>query len=494
MMGEKGSLQEEHLRVGVTNLGPIMSAEISVAPLTVLVGQNNVGKSYLATLLYAILPHQHAKYGRMRPIGPDVPTLALGISPSHISGTVKKDLSDVFRAARGRSMQFANLSDEAKSFVHKSSSAAISRYFDRLGPEIERCFGTALPDLVPTRTKAGPLEIQIRAPQGAWERGLRYSRNKLRVQATTEQIRFADFTIDDPFENLESMGLKPRAFSDEEQDYLMYSLLAQAAAHAWSRIPLKAFFLPAARSGILQARKAIAGSLISFSSFVGITEGPLSLPEIPRLSGTVTDFIVNLLYLGELRKPYKPLVHVANMLEKEVLNGTISIRDQRPQFPEIIYSTAKHDFEFHQTSSMVSEIAPVVLFLKHIVRRGNLLIFEEPESHLHPANQRLVAKAIVRAVNAGLKVLVTTHSDFLLQQISNCVMASRLSARQLQRAGLTPDDVLRASQVAVHLLRPTPSGSTSEPIEVSERDGISDEAFAEVTLQLYEQMTRMGNR
>ena len=45
------------------------------------------------------------------------------------------------------------------------------------------------------------------------------------------------------------------------------------------------------------------------------------------------------------------------------------------------------DLPLMNTSSMVSELAPVVLYLRHIVQPGDVLIIEEPESHLHPAMQ-----------------------------------------------------------------------------------------------------------
>ena len=36
-------------------------------------------------------------------------------------------------------------------------------------------------------------------------------------------------------------------------------------------------------------------------------------------------------------------------------------------------------------SSMASELARLALYLRHIVGLGNVLVVEEPESHLHPA-------------------------------------------------------------------------------------------------------------
>ncbi len=51
-----------------------------------------------------------------------------------------------------------------------------------------------------------------------------------------------------------------------------------------------------------------------------------------------------------------------------------------------------------------------------------MLIIDEPELNLHPDNQRLVAKILARIVNEGFKVIISTHSDYLIRELNNLMM------------------------------------------------------------------------
>lgn len=83
---------------------------------------------------------------------------------------------------------------------------------------------------------------------------------------------------------------------------------------------------------------------------------------------------------------------------------------------------------------MVSELAPVSLFIHRYVNPGDLFIVEEPEAHLHPAAQRKIAGTLVQLVNAGVCVLITTHSDTMLEQLGNFVHASVIGAKVPKQA------------------------------------------------------------
>ena len=67
------TMERKNLKLAVKNFGPIREGEVEFKPLTVFIGPNNSGKSYMATLLYAMT---QALNGKMRPAhGPFTPGL-----------------------------------------------------------------------------------------------------------------------------------------------------------------------------------------------------------------------------------------------------------------------------------------------------------------------------------------------------------------------------------------------------------------------------------
>ena len=69
-----------------------------------------------------------------------------------------------------------------------------------------------------------------------------------------------------------------------------------------------------------------------------------------------------------------------SFIENEVLHGKVDIdQSARLPTPEIVYMPAvggqsePAKFTLDQTSSMVSELAPLILFLKYLVRPDDLL-------------------------------------------------------------------------------------------------------------------------
>ncbi len=144
-------------------------------------------------------------------------------------------------------------------------------------------------------------------------------------------------------------------------------------------------------------------------------------------------------------------------------------------------------FPFHKTSSMVSELAPVILFLKYLVGPGDLVILEEPESHLHPASQRQMARGIVRLVNAGVRVIITTHSDYFIGQVNNLLKLSHASRQKRAKEGYDAEDCLKPNDLGVYhfLLNESLGESVVKELPIIPSFGIEEEDFAAVSEALY---------
>lgn len=55
-------------------------------------------------------------------------------------------------------------------------------------------------------------------------------------------------------------------------------------------------------------------------------------------------------------------------------------------------------------------------------KKGDLIIVENPEAHLHPAGQSAVAKLMSKAAQEGVQIIVETHSDHFLNGVRIAVL------------------------------------------------------------------------
>lgn len=64
----------------------------------------------------------------------------------------------------------------------------------------------------------------------------------------------------------------------------------------------------------------------------------------------------------------------------------------------------------------LSYVLPIVLALL-VTKPGGLVIIENPEAHLHPRGQSYLGRLIALAAEAGVQVVVETHSDHIMNGI-----------------------------------------------------------------------------
>lgn len=78
--------------------------------------------------------------------------------------------------------------------------------------------------------------------------------------------------------------------------------------------------------------------------------------------------------------------------------------------------TTTPDFRATNVGFGLSYVLPILVSVLSS-RPGDLVILENPEAHLHPSAQAWIGVLLWRAANAGVQVIVETHSDHLLNAV-----------------------------------------------------------------------------
>ena len=477
------------LTISVKNFGPIAEGSVDLKPLTIFVGPSNTGKSYMATAVYAVM---RAVEGR-----PQVPFIRklerrgipVSISnPWKASDEMADAVKDWVRQQEGKTwdpdekLPMSVLPQPIQSALRDSTRQVVELYHDDVIKQLTYGFGDSS-NLIKREASRDEFKLLIHRDEPLLN---------LAVELIEDKRPETWFDISQaltPSNKIEYWGADYQKgieiFPGLYHDFFFMSRIL-AAQYVLEEFPQRSFYLPASRSGTVHARRFLASSLIRQSS-----DPDSTIVNISGLPGMATEFLSDLVSLDRgMGLPKDDLDQSIKFIEKHIMQGEIDL-DQSSSLPlpEISYHSSAGKFTLDQTSSMVSELAPLVLFLKYLVRPGDLLILEEPESHLHPAAQRQLARGIVRLVNADVKVLITTHSDIFVSQINNLLRASYASKRWLREHSYAPEDCIQHEDVSAYLFKMDDEvgGSRTERLEIQPDVGIDDPMFNQVIHDLYEE-------
>ncbi|SFM26599.1 AAA ATPase domain-containing protein [Nitrosomonas communis] len=85
-----------------------------------------------------------------------------------------------------------------------------------------------------------------------------------------------------------------------------------------------------------------------------------------------------------------------------------------------------------------------------------MLMIDEPELNLHPVNQRRMARFLAKLVNTGVKVFVTTHSDYIIKEFNTLIMLNRRLPHYIRIQkdfGYQEAQILAPEQVALYMTK-----------------------------------------
>jgi hypothetical protein len=393
--------------LSVEDFGPIKAAATTLAPLTLFVGQNSSGKSYLASLFWALLNAGN-----------------ILLQPELISGPAYDAAKEVVRAILTGEKKVVAGEDWTKilalinQVLSDPSGKALAGIFAVRGLKAGSICAklTALPD---------DLQVIVTTDQPV---------DASRSRRPRRQSRFVDgalhLTLPDPIDN-----------NAPDLDLWMLRILT------WRLNPQtnSAEYIPAARTGLMLTLKVLVGSLLG--------QGDRESESGAQLNFTapVREFLQSVHFASPY--PGNPHFAIAEYLENSVLKGRID-QTENEDF-RFVLDGSNVTLPLHATSSLVTELMPFIVMLKQKI--DGTLIFEEPEAHLHLAAQRSLARALVRLVNTGVPVLVTTHSDTFLQQINILMQLHGHPDRDALAAefGYDPSEFLNPADSQGYIFDPT---------------------------------------
>lgn len=405
------------MKVQVCNLGAVKEGEVELKPLTVFIGPNNTGKTWTAYALAALLgPEGLSRY--VKECGFDkfstiYPTLHTAIQQALDEGNAKIDIIQ-FAGEYGEKY-FNEIFLRGKHWMREIIGTKRAS-FENLEIKIQ------LGD-----TKSRFLEA-IKASSLANELSVdRRTKNSL-VSAFKEK---GDSTLYFYTQAAVSDKLPPQVV----RQFLIRNALQILHQALFSFI----YTFPTERTSVAtsiirQVRTKRAKKAVSTAE---LDEEPRRTPSAVAnfLSMTIEAYESTLGEREEVAKSkpqIKAYIELATLLETEILGGAVNFSTtEHENDRELFYQlTDNSSLEMTVVSSMVKELSSLVLYLRYIAEPGQWVIIDEPEMNLHPKAQVKLLELLTVLVNKGLQVLITTHSPYMVDHLSNLMKAATRSKEE----------------------------------------------------------------
>lgn len=417
------------MKIAFENLGAAEIGEIELANLTIVCGENNTGKTYITYLIYCLL----SSWKQLVAI--DIETELMQLLQE---GTVKINLQ-------------SKIIDQWDTICEKTLEKFQNNFPDMLASNSGLFDKLKLKVIIPLGTKWKEKE---------YKNEFRGEKGNLLV-AMTKSANSTELELAAP--KLEDALTRPpiMAISSFIEDWLFNVILEDT-------IP-DVFIASTERTGATIFRKQLnlaTSNLIDLLSQVH-KDGEKSI--------TPHKLFETMYGKQEYALPVRHNVRFINQLPDNNSEYGSFYRE----FPELItkfesivggtYVTNREGITHFQpkgtslklglgeVSSSVRSLLILWYWLKYFTKKGDMLILDEPELNLHPSNQRRLARFLATLVNHGIKVFITTHSDYIIKEFNTLIMFNQdlpyFEAIRSKYPDYTSEDKLSSECVTLYMTR-----------------------------------------
>lgn len=462
---EAGTLPK--LKLNVKNLGPVKSADISLKPLTILLGPNNCGKSHIAKLIHSVVgcevkinTHRFLPYSPPRAVRQKALDMAKRIDDGRVARSdIAVDLMKTYMTCFFPTVLLNHLSATAWRNIVRYGSRSCSIDI-RSGIISGRVRGYAKP-----RT------VNVAAPTICVD-------PSLQIPYSSDEI----FQFDDKKNELRFSIQQPRISYTQHLGSMMATLAGLFECHAEHNAFHASFYIPSERAGVLDMYKSAISELLDTTASNDGT-----------IRSTTSELIARLLFLSDERGVFAATV---DNMQQTMTGGRISAsRHEMGHVSDMHYEYEGHKMLVHASSSSIKALTPLLLLVKHDVTERDLLILEEPETNLDLENQTHLAAFVARLIRLGLSIVVTTHSTYFVDKLSNCLRSGMLNDAGHKYSTISKEESISRDELAVYqFIRSKSGGYTTVPVELTEDAGICAPEFVRTDDKLYEELLALDRQ
>jgi len=433
------------MQVKIEDFGPVSSFEFDSDKIfQLIVGDNNIGKSYVLSAYYFVvkslldlttLPWRYYQFAELMETQEDF-----------FDDKTDAEVDKVLKAKSGsRDIDITHFYKECVKFaIAQSFLNVFSEYVDgsykEVGSVVNKMSGATQAKITVTLP---PLEFTVAGDVGAFS-VVDVNLGCKVVYRESKQNRDPVFQ-NNTFVIYKTAGIKEHARKIRQLAVMQTVNKLRSGLNGFRDIN----YLPASRSGLYQALSAFGQIIAELSKSRSFLSSKIELPAIPR---QLSDYFIKLTSISDVSESTFPeLGAIADKIESSVLRGKIEYDFEEKR---LYYRPEGTDLrlDLSATSSMVSEIGPIVVYIRHIlgaIQAGravrntrrvkqkteifkSILVIEEPEAHLHPDNQLKMTELYAELAKYGVHIVMTSHSNYVFNKVSNLVVGGALLPEQVK--------------------------------------------------------------